>query len=374
MRILITGANGFLGKNFRQSLVGRRDIKVNIFTRENSVEELFKLVENVDLIFHLAGINRPVDPKDFLDGNAALTDVLCAAITASGRMIPVIFTSSIHADSNNPYGISKRMAEDALFKMQRDFGIPVRILRLPNVFGKWCEPNYNSVVATFCHNLARNIPIHIVDSSKQLTLVYIDDVVKYFISVIDEGGCKTESESFVTIFPQYSLTVGDLSNQIQAFKDGRENLIIAEVGVGLARALYSTYVSYLPKEKFSYQIPQYVDARGKFVEMIKTVNSGQLSYFTVRPGVTRGGHYHHSKSEKFLVIRGLASFRFHQVITGETHKIIASGEEPQVVDTIPGWAHDVTNIGNDEMLVMLWSNEVFDSSNPDTYSYPLLGD
>jgi UDP-2-acetamido-2,6-beta-L-arabino-hexul-4-ose reductase len=240
--------------------------------------------------------------------------------------------------------------------------IPAVIFRLPGVFGKWCKPNYNSVVATFCHNIARGLPIQINDPMAHLSLVYLDDVISALIDAIDAPTGTSEG----VVLPEYTTTLGELADQILAFEHCRSSLITERVGTGLVRALYATYISYLPEERFSYELPQYSDPRGVFVEMLKTIDSGQFSYFTAGPGITRGGHYHHSKTEKFLVIKGKALFRFRHLLTNEFIVFHVAGEQARVVDTIPGWSHDITNVGNDEMIVMLWANEIFDRKNPDT--------
>jgi UDP-2-acetamido-2,6-beta-L-arabino-hexul-4-ose reductase len=371
MRVLVTGANGFIGKNLLQHLAERSDIEVETFTRDDNFDELPVFLCGVDFIFHLAGINRPNNPDDFTTGNAHLTHKLCEAIASSKRKIPVVYTSSVQASLGNPYGESKRLAEDMLLELHRTTDNPVHIFRLPNVFGKWCTPNYNSVVATFCHNVALDLTLQINDPLASLTLVYIDDVIGRFIQLMDGAEPTLDKNGYEIVVPQYSTTVGELANQIKAFTRSKSTLMTERVGAGLARALYSTYLSYLPTEKFFYPIPMYGDSRGIFVEMLKTPDCGQLSYFTTHPGVTRGGHYHHSKTEKFLVIRGTARFKFKHVLTGESYELVTSGNKAEIVETVPGWTHDITNIGNDEMIVMLWANEVFDRQKPDTYANSL---
>lgn len=371
MKVLITGANGFVGKNLRLHLAERKDVEVICFTREHSLTQLQDMIEGVDFVFHLAGVNRPQDPNEFVRDNADFTNTLCGAISTSGRKIPIVYTSSTQAVLDNPYGLSKRTAENALFDLACIHGNPVHVFRLPNVFGKWCKPNYNSVVATFCYNIARDLPIQINDSTASLTLVYVDDVVDCFIKLMNGTDCVVETEGFKTVSPQYTISVGELASQIQTFKGSRLTLVTERVGAGLGRALYSTYVSYFPTSLFTYQVPHYNDPRGAFVEMLKTPDCGQFSYFSAHPGITRGGHYHHSKTEKFLVIRGHARFKFRHVQTGETYEIFTAGDKAEIVETIPGWAHDITNIGSDEMIVLLWANEVFDRAKPDTYTCPL---
>jgi UDP-2-acetamido-2,6-beta-L-arabino-hexul-4-ose reductase len=371
MKVLITGANGFVGKNLQLHLAERSDVEVACFTREHELSELPALLEGAAFVFHLAGVNRPQDPQEFVTGNQDLTLKLCQAIADSGRRIPVLYASSVQAGRDNPYGASKRAAELALFALQQSHGVPVHVFRLPNVFGKWCKPNYNSAVATFCHNIARGLPIQVNDPAAALTLVYVDDVVGRFIQLLDGADASLEADGFELVAPQYSTTVGQLAEQIKAFKESRASQVTERVGSGLVRALYSTYLSYLPTAEFAYPLPQYGDARGVFVEMLKTPDCGQFSYFTAHPGITRGGHYHHSKTEKFLVIKGRARFRFRHMQSGEMHELLTSGERAEIVETVPGWTHDITNIGGEELVVMLWANEIFDRSKPDTFACPL---
>lgn len=363
MRVLVTGSEGFIGKNLMIRLAELPDYEAIGFDREDSLEDLAKRLGQADAVVHLAGVNRPTDVKEFADGNANLTMRLCDLIAATGRKIPLIISSSIQADLANPYGESKRSAEEAGEALAANAANPVTIYRLPGVFGKWCRPNYNSVVATFCHNIANDLQIQINDLGASLNLVYVDDVVGEFLRAIND---MPAGLSRGEVCPIYNITLGELAEQIKAFKNCRESLVSERVGTGLVRALYATYVSYLPPARFAYDLPKYGDDRGVFVEMLKTRDSGQFSYFTAHPGVTRGGHYHHTKTEKFLVIKGSARFGFRHVVTGERHEVLTSGAKPQVVETVPGWTHDITNVGDDEMVVMLWANEIFDRDHPDT--------
>lgn len=362
MRVLVTGANGFIGKNLIVRL-NEQGVVANAFTHDMPLTDLPHLLSDVDFVFHLAGINRPKNEIDFYEGNKELTEYLCDLIRKSGRSIPILYTSSTQAELNNPYGASKLAAEQALVALERETGSPVYIYRLPNVFGKWCKPNYNSVVATFCYNIANELPIQINDSDALLKLVYIDDVIKDFIGLLNE---PPTGLVWPEIAPIYTITVGQLADQIKLFKICTKSITIESVGTGLRRALYSTYLSFLPPKDFSYTLPSYTDPRGRFVEMLRTRDSGQFSFFTAHSGITRGGHYHHSKNEKFLVIQGKARFGFRHILTSETYEIFTSGEMPQVVQTVPGWSHDITNIGDNEMIVLLWANEIFDRDNPDT--------
>lgn len=368
MKALVTGADGFVAKNLIVRLGELEDFDVVKFSRQTPESELPSLVADIDVVVHLAGVNRPTSTEDFAAGNVGLTENLCKALAKGGRQVPVIFSSSIQATLNNHYGNSKREAENALWQYAAQTGALVYVYRLPNVFGKWCKPNYNSVVATFCHNIARGLPIKVNDGDAALTLVYVDDLVNEFIRVLREKP-PTGAEVFFGVPVEYKSTVGALARQIESFRNSRTSLISERVGEGLVRALYSTYVSYLLPDSFSYEVSKYSDSRGVFVEMLKTKDSGQFSYFAAPPGVTRGGHYHHTKTEKFLVIKGKARFGFRHILTNETYELCTSGEQPQIVETIPGWAHDITNIGVDEMVVMLWANEIFDRAHPDTIAY-----
>lgn len=368
MKVLITGANGFVGKNLVAHLRERKDVEILSFVRGDSTALLGAQVAEADVIFHLAGVNRPENPEEFKSGNSDLTQVVCDAVADSNRKISLVYTSSIQAEQDNPYGRSKLGAEDALSDLAGKCGVDVHVFRLPNVFGKWARPNYNSAVATFCHNIANDLPIRINDENAPITLVYIDDVIRHFVAIMDGHVSKGQP---AVVEPVYSTTVGLLAAQLQAFRDSRQTLVTEAVGEGLVRALYSTYLSYLPPGSFTYDVPKYGDPRGVFVEMLKTRDAGQFSYFTAHPGVTRGGHYHHSKTEKFLVIKGTANFRFRHIVSGEFYELQTTGDQPRIVETVPGWTHDITNIGENEMVVMLWANEIFDRENPDTFALPV---
>lgn len=366
-RILVTGANGFIGKNLRVRLSELPGIAVSTFVRGDDVASLPDMVACSDCVVHLAGENRPADEAAFAEVNAGLTASLCAAVkqvgVRTGRHVPLVLASSTQAEKDNPYGRSKLEAEQVVQALAEATGNPCVVFRLPGVFGKWCKPNYNSVVATYCHNVARGLPIQINDPAASVRLVYVDDVVTALMSTLE---APTQGYAQAAVAPEYSIALGELAEQIRAFGNCRTSLMSERVGTGLVRALYATYVSYLPNEKFSYQVEQHADPRGVFVEMLKTQDSGQFSYFTAYPGITRGGHYHHTKTEKFLVIKGEALFRFRHLLTDELVELRTSGSMPQVVDTIPGWSHDITNVGSEEMIVMLWANENFDRKKPDT--------
>jgi len=363
MKLLVTGANGFIGKNLVLRLREQANTEVLTFVRGDSDTELQAALVLADAIIHLAGENRPASPDAFEQVNAGLTRQICDGLRTLGKSTPLLLASSAQADMDTPYGRSKLAAEQAVEQFAKDNGNPVANYRLPGVFGKWCKPNYNSVVATFCHNKAHNLSVQINDFNARIRLVYVDDVVNAFLSLLASpwtGMVRPEVQ------PEYSITLGELSAQIDAFKNCRSTLVSERVGTGLTRALYATYVSYLPKDKFSYEVPAYGDARGVFVEMLKTPDAGQFSFFTAHPGITRGGHYHHTKTEKFLVIKGRARFGFRHMLTNEVYHLDTEGTKPQVVETVPGWTHDITNVGDEEIVVMLWANEIFDRANPDT--------
>ncbi len=359
---MVTGAGGFIGKNLLVRLGEQAEAEVLPFVRGDSDEMLTSMVAKANAIVHLAGENRPEEVADFALVNTELTRTLCEAIRAAGRNIPFILISSTQATHDHPYGKSKLAAEQLVEAFVAETGNTSIVYRLPGVFGKWCKPNYNSVVATFCHNIARGLPIQINDAAVTLQLAYIDDVVDELLRALNTSKPGIHRGE---INLTYSITLGELAEQIYAFQNCRTNLISERVGTGLTRALYSTHISYLPPEQFAYDLPQYGDERGIFVEMLKTPDCGQFSFFTVHPSVTRGSHYHHSKTEKFLVVKGIARMRFRHIITGATVDITVSSDKPQVVDSIPGWVHDITNIGDTEAIIMLWANEIFDRHHPD---------
>lgn len=362
-RVALTGAAGFIGLNLRLRLEERGSVEVLPITRHTTDIERRQALTSADVVVHLAGVNRPADPAGFASGNADMTARICDELRASGRAIPAIFASSSQAELDNPYGRSKLRAEQLLLKYGSETGSGIAILRLPNVFGKWSRPNYNSVVATFCHNVSRGLPIEVSNAEAPLRLVHIDSVVDAMLDLIASG---VRSDGIVSVDPVYDTTVGALAETVRGFAASRQSLDMARVGTGYLRALYSTYVSYLPPDAFAYALKTHEDPRGLFAELLRTADTGQFSFFTAHPGITRGGHYHHTKTEKFLVVRGTARFGFRHVVTGERSEITVHAAETRVVETIPGWAHDITNIGADEMYVLLWANEVFDVAAPDT--------
>ncbi|MDA9297880.1 NAD-dependent epimerase/dehydratase family protein [Pseudomonadales bacterium] len=369
MNILVTGANGFIGSNLCVFLNEAGYKNIIAITRDDSEDDILVKIAQADFIFHLAGVNRADDDVEFRKGNADLTALIVKQLIKFEKKIPVVLTSSIQAGLDNAYGVSKAEAEYALIEYKEKTGAEVSIYRLPNVFGKWCRPNYNSAVATFCYNTLNDLPITIHNPDAVLNLVYIDDLCKNFVRLLDGSIVKSAD---CEISPTYRTTVGQVAKLLTRFKGSRNNLVSEKVGTEFTRALYSTYISYLAPEQFAYSVSRHSDERGTFVEMLKTQDSGQLSFFTSHPGMTRGGHYHHTKTEKFLVIKGNASFKFRHIVTNASYELLVKGDESRIVETAPGWSHDITNTGDGELIVMLWANEIFDHSNPDTISFEVL--
>lgn len=364
--VAVTGAAGFIGRN----LVVRLDElghDVRRITRASSRQEMQAAVAAADVVFHLAGAIRPPDPMEFLQTVAFANDV-AAAVARGGRRPLVVYSSSRRANEDTAFGCAARACEEALFRLGEAGEATVAVCRLPNVFGKWARPNYNSVVATFCHNLARDLPIRIDDPAAPLSLLYVDDLIGQWEALID---APPETSGYGEAAQVHETTVGELAATLRAFAEGRPAGQVENLGAGLTRALYATFVAALPAEAFSYPLVAHTDPRGSFAEVIKSRESGQVSVLTAEPGVTRGGHYHHSKVEKFLVVHGHARFRFRHILDGETFELMTSADRPVVVETIPGWTHDITNVGNGVMVSLLWASEVFDRSRPDTVLMPV---
>jgi UDP-2-acetamido-2,6-beta-L-arabino-hexul-4-ose reductase len=366
-RIAVTGANGFLGTNLVLRL-SEEGHDVRTITRGSDLEQAEADLASADVIFHVAGANRPENDTEYLRSNRDYSAWVADAVAEGGRNPLIVYSSSAKALEDSDYGRSKRAGEQILLQLAEARQATVSVWRLPNLCGKWGRPNYNSVVATFCHNAARGLPLRVDDPTAPLSLLYIDDLVEQWLPLITDPP-KTSG----MFEPQkvYRTTIGELAEQIQAFADSRSQGAIPEVGTGLARALYATFIAALPAAEASYPLRAKTDARGSFVEVLKTPAAGQFSYFTAHPGVTRGGHYHHTKIEKFLVAHGTGRFRFRHVLSGEFFELVSTAGAPLVIETIPGWAHDVTNVGNDELVVLSWANEQFDPAHPDTYPMPL---
>jgi len=365
MKVLVTGSNGFMGKNLLERLSRMEGIEIDTFSREDDMGSLESKVLDADFIFHLAGVNRPEEPQEFYEGNRDLIERVVTAAQKSTKQIPVLMTSSIQVERDNDYGKSKREGEILLESYAKETGAVIYIYRLPNVFGKWSRPNYNTVIATWCHNITHDLPIQVNDEKVELDLLYIDDVVEHFVRHLDENG--KEGVVYGEVSPIYRKSLGEIHALLQAFKESRESLVIPRVGRGFERALYATYLSFLPTDKFSYELKGYKDERGTFYEFVKTLDSGQFSISTTAPGITRGNHYHNTKNEKFLVIKGEASIKHRQIHGDEVIEYKVSDKKMEVVEMIPGYTHDITNTGDTEMVLLLWANEMFDRENPDTY-------
>lgn len=365
MRILVTGAKGFIGKNLILELRNRKCYEILEFDKDDSLETLDEYTKKCDFVFHLAGINRPKNSEEFFNGNYKFTRDLIKFLEKNNNNSPVVMTSSIQTTLDNDYGKSKRKAEEVLFEHEKKYNSKVYIYRLPNVFGKWSRPNYNSVIATFCNNISRNEPIKINDPSVMLNLVYIDDVVKSFINVMEE---KVKAlEKYYEVKPSYRVSLDKIASLIKSFKSTREDLSIPNLSDEFEKKLYSTYLSYLPTDKFKYPLKMNIDNRGSFTEFIRTNNKGQFSINISKKGITKGNHWHHTKNEKFLVVHGKALIAFRKIDSNEIIKYTVSGEKLEVVDIPVGYTHKIVNIGDEDLVTVMWANESFDKDNPDTY-------
>lgn len=367
-RILITGGRGFLGRNLAAHLLERKDCETTILGREDSAEDLRNWLLEADVVFHLAGVNRPQSPIDFESGNAGLTEQLCQFLREGRRSPKIVFSSSVQAELNNPYGASKVKAEKALQEFASETGACVRIYRLKNLFGKWCRPNYNSVTATFCHNIANDLPIAVSDPAREVELSYVDDVVAAFLAEID--GQQAGGEAGKDI-PSYHIQLGDLAGRIQEFHETRTTLTMPDFSDCFNRALYATYLSYVAPAARGYNLEIRSDPRGSLAEFIKQQHFGQIFVSRTRPGVTRGNHYHHTKTEKFFVVEGDGLIRMRAVEGGPVEAYLVTGSAYRVIDIPPGFTHSIANVGTGEMVTLFWSSEMFDPNRPDTYYLPV---
>ena len=366
-KIAITGASGFIGRNLRAEL-GRFADDYELFLIDIDTDErtLKGCLSRCDAVVHLAGVNRPKNEDEFKTGNVDFTNEVLSALCELKNPVPVIMTSSIQAALENPYGVSKLQSEQVAFAYSRAQKVPVYIFRLPNVFGKWCRPNYNSAVATFCGNIANGLPIEVNAPERVMTLVYIDDVIASIIDAIN-GKISPAEDGYCHVPVTYEAKLQEIADKIQAFHNSRETLVMPTL-TGLDKALYSTYLSYLPTNAFSYPLTVHADARGLFAEFFKTEANGQFSISTTAPGITRGNHWHHTKVEKFLVIHGEASICFRKVDESAVYEYKVSGTKPTVVDIPAGYTHSIKNISNSrELITIIWANEPFDPECPDTY-------
>ncbi|MAU58542.1 MAG: capsular biosynthesis protein [Flavobacteriaceae bacterium] len=368
MKVLITGSNGFLAKNLISHLKTIDEIKLYLFSKDNSLDTLETHLKEVNFIFHLAGVNRPKNKEEFTSGNINLTKYILDILIKYHKKTPLLFSSSIQSELGNEYGESKKKAEKIIQDYSNHTGANIFIYRLPNIFGKWAKPNYNSVIATWCSNIANNKSIEVDDENSKLSLVYIDDVVKSFIKkMFLKNSFNNEEGKFYDLKNIHLKTLKEIKDLLYSFKKNRISLEIPDVGSGFERALYATYLSYLPIDDFSYDLKGHNDHRGSFYEIIKTLNSGQFSVSTTAPGISRGDHYHHTKNEKFLVVKGEALIEYRNIITNEKISYNVNSKNMKIVEMIPGYTHKITNIGNEEMILFLWANECYDENNPDTF-------
>lgn len=363
MKVLVTGANGFIGKNLVAKLNEIGKYEVISIDKDNTREELINSLIASDFIFHLAGINRPKDEKEFFEGNSGLTSDIVRILKDNKKNTPIAITSSIQADLDNAYGKSKKIAEEELLKYGEEIASKVFIYRLPNVFGKWCRPNYNSAVATFCHNIARGEEVWISDPSREMTLVYVDDVVRCLISSMENQSAST---GYISVDVEHKATLGRIVELLNYFKSSRKSLMVPNMGDEFEKKLYSTYLSYLPENEFSYPLKMNVDNRGSFTEFLKSPERGQVSVNISKPGITKGNHWHHTKNEKFLVVSGIGVIRFRKIDEEKIIEYKVSGEKLEVVDIPVGYTHSIVNTGETDMVTIMWVNEVFDSTTPDT--------
>lgn len=378
MKILITGAKGFVGRNLiatLETIIDRRNKAYNDIISDDTVlfpydidtdpELLDSYTKECDFVFHLAGVNRPEDEKEFMEGNFGFTSILLNSLKNNKNKAPVLITSSIQAALDNPYGKSKKAGEDLMFSYSKETSAPVFVFRLPNLFGKWCRPNYNSAVATFCNNIAHNLPITVNDPEHIMNLVYIDDVVDSFIKAL--SGNVLKKDGFCSIPTVHTVKLGEIANLLYSFKESRKNLTVPNLSNSFEKVLYSTYLSYLPENEFSYPLKMNIDERGSFSEIIRTIDRGQFSVNISKPGITKGNHWHHTKNEKFLVVSGKALIQFRKIGTDKIINYHVSGEKLEIVDIPTGYTHNIINEGKTDLITFMWANECFNPDKPDTF-------
>lgn len=365
MKILVTGARGFVGKNLIAELNNRGYKDIYSFDIDTDKALLDEYTKNCEFVFHLAGVNRPKDEKEFMEGNFGFTSELLDLLKNNNNKAPILITSSIQAERDNPYGNSKRAGEELMFGYSSETGAKAIVYRLPNLFGKWSRPNYNTVVATFCHNIARGLDIQINNPDAELTLCYIDDLLDEFIRALE--GSPTKNGKYCCVPIIHKITLKDLADKIKGFKESRKDLSIPDMEDEITKKLYSTYLSFLPENDFSYDLNMHCDNRGSFTEFIKNPQTGQVSVNVAKPGITKGNHWHHTKNEKFLVVSGKGLIRFRNINSDEIIEYKVSGEKLQVVDIPTGYTHSIANIGDTDLVTIMWANEAFNPEKPDTY-------
>ncbi len=376
MKILITGAKGFVGKNLVASLKNIRDgkdkttvidpaMEIFEFDIDTEPELLEGYCKEADFVFHLAGVNRPQNEAEFMEGNFGFTSTLLGLLEKHKNVCPVMISSSIQAALDNPYGRSKKAGEDLMFDYGKRTGAKVLVYRFPNLFGKWCRPNYNSVIATFCHNVAYGLPIQVNDPAVVLNLVYIDDLVQEMLCALQ--GKAHEKDGYAYVPTVHEVTLGRIAELIVSFKESRDTKAVPDMEDAFSKKLYSTYLSYLPTDAFSYPLKMNVDDRGSFTEILRTADRGQVSVNISKPGITKGNHWHHTKNEKFVVVSGKGVIRFRKIDSDEVIEYFVSGDEIEVVDIPCGYTHNIENLGDTDMVTIMWCNECFDPNKPDTY-------
>lgn len=370
IKVVITGARGFIGRNLAAQLAPCEDVQVFGFDLGQPFRELEEALAEADIVYHLAGVNRPESVEEFTTGNVTFTVQVCEILKAGGRAVPLVLSSSIQAERDNPYGRSKLQAEETVSRYAEEAQAPVITYRLKNVFGKWCRPNYNSVVATFCHNIAHDLPITISDPANWVALVHVDDVVRSFIAEMHTT--HSTGVSSREVIPAFEVTLGELSELLFAFREMRTTLKVPDLSNLFVRKLYGTYLSYLDEDDFAYDLQQRCDPRGCLAEFIKSSGAGQIFVSTTKPGITRGNHYHHTKTEKFLVLQGEAVIRFRHIENGEILEYHVRGEDFRVVDIPPGYTHSIENTGVSDLVTLFWASEIFNSDVPDTQWLPVL--
>ena len=362
MKILITGPDGFIARNLtaRLSACGYTDLM--LCGRSTTTEELRAFAASCDAVLHLAGVNRPLTEQEYWTTNVGFTGRLLDYLKANRHCPHIIFASSIQAEKDNPYGKSKAQAERKCIQFLEEADARLTIYRFPNVFGKWCRPDYNSVVATFCYRIARNMPVEIHDADAVVELAYIDDVVDAMIYSLEHGG----QEVYGQIHPVYQCRVGELADLIMSFRSQRLNYELPDTGSDFVKKMYSTYISYLADHDLKYPLHTHEDTRGSFTEFLRTDRMGQISVNVARSGIVKGNHWHHTKTEKFLVVKGKALIRLRHMVTNEILEYAVSEEKLEVVDIPPGYVHNITNTGKEDLVTIMWANETYEPERPDT--------
>lgn len=365
MKILVTGAKGFIGKNLVATLRATKEHEVFEYDVDTPTEQLSRFCRQAEFVYHLAGVNRPQDPTEFMKGNFGFTSTLLDQLKLLQNKAPVMVSSSIQAALNNPYGLSKKAGEDLMFAYSEETHAKVLVYRFTNVFGKWSRPNYNTVVATFCYNIARDIPITINDRSTQMNLIYIDDLVDELIRALK--GDEHRRGNYCEVPVSHQVTLGQIADLLYSFKESRTTRMVPNIFDAFAKKLYSTYLSFLPEDQFKYSLKMNVDQRGSFTEFLKTVDHGQVSINVSKPHITKGNHWHHTKCEKFLVVSGTGIIRFRRMDDNKVIEYRVSGDNLEVLDIPPGYTHNIENIGETDMVTIMWANEMFDPQHPDTH-------